>query len=143
MGYHWNVQRVGDANDLEQLEQAFTTALKDDERPSLIIMDSHIAYGAPHKQDTSAAHGEPLGEEEIRATKVRYDWDPDKHFYMPEEVKSRPALYCNYGSGLEDATGGGGAWLPAPVLRLAEHWGPLRGTLNCAPSADAVAGRGN
>jgi transketolase len=89
MGYHWNVQRVGDANDLEQLEDAFGRAIREDERPSLIIVDSHIAYGAPHKQDTSAAHGEPLGEEEIRATKQRYGWDPDKHFYVPDEVKAR------------------------------------------------------
>ncbi|MEE8292516.1 MAG: transketolase [Candidatus Tectomicrobia bacterium] len=89
MGYHWNVQRVGDANDLEQLEQAFSLAVAEDERPSLIIVDSHIAYGAPHKQDTSAAHGEPLGEDEIRATKQRYGWDPDKHFYVPDEVKER------------------------------------------------------
>src|SRR2546429_6888642 len=87
MGYHWNVQRVGDANDLEQLEQAFATAIGEDERPSLIIVDSHIAYGAPRQQDTSAAHGEPLGEEGIRATKVRYGWDPDKHFYVPDVVK--------------------------------------------------------
>jgi len=91
MGYHWNVQRVGDANDTEQLEQAFATAIGEDERPSLIIVDSHIAYGAPHKQDTSAAHGEPLGEDEIRATKARYGWDADKHFYVPEEVKARMA----------------------------------------------------
>ena len=69
MGYHWHVQRVGDANDIEQLEQAFARAIHEDERPSLIIVDSHIAYGAPHKQDTSSAHGEPLGEDEIRATK--------------------------------------------------------------------------
>ncbi|MBM3225281.1 MAG: transketolase, partial [Candidatus Tectomicrobia bacterium] len=89
MGYHWNVQRVGDANDIEQLEQAFSTAMAEDERPSLIIVDSHIAYGAPHKQDTSAAHGEPLGEDEIRATKERYGWDPDKHFYVPNEVQAR------------------------------------------------------
>ncbi len=89
MGYHWNVQRVGDANDLEQLEQAFSLAVAEDERPSLIIVDSHIAYGAPHKQDTSAAHGEPLGEDEIRATKQRYGWDPDKHFHVPDEVKER------------------------------------------------------
>ena len=89
MGYHWHVQRVGDANDIEQLEQAFERALNEDERPSLIIVDSHIAYGAPHKQDTSAAHGEPLGEDEIRATKQRYGWDPDHHFYVPDEVKTR------------------------------------------------------
>jgi transketolase len=103
MGYHWNVQRVGDANDLEQLEQAFATALKEDERPSLIIVDSHIAYGAPHKQDTSAAHGEPLGEEEIRATKVRYGWDPEKHFYVPEEVKARMAAMRQRGAQQEAA----------------------------------------
>src|SRR5215510_14870467 len=87
MGYHWNVQRVGDANDLEQLEQAFATALKEDERPSLIIVDSHIAYGAPHKQDTSAAHGEPLGEEEIRLAKRTYGWAEDAKFLVPEGVR--------------------------------------------------------
>ncbi len=91
MGYHWNVQRVGDANDIEQLQRAIANAIAEDARPSLIIVDSHIAYGAPHKQDTSAAHGEPLGEEEIRATKRRYGWDPDKHFYVPQEVKARMA----------------------------------------------------
>ena len=89
MGYHWHVQRVGDANDIEQLEAAFARAIHEDQRPSLIIVDSHIAYGAPHKQDTSAAHGEPLGEDEIRATKKHYGWDPDKHFYVPEEVQAR------------------------------------------------------
>ncbi|MEE9150095.1 MAG: transketolase C-terminal domain-containing protein, partial [Candidatus Tectomicrobia bacterium] len=83
------VQRVADANDLEQLERAFATAVAENERPSLIIVDSHIAYGAPHKQDTSAAHGEPLGVDEIRATKQRYGWDPDKHFFVPDEVKAR------------------------------------------------------
>jgi transketolase len=103
MGYHWNVQRVGDANDIEQLEQAFATAMGEDERPSLIIVDSHIAYGAPHKQDTSAAHGEPLGEDEIRATKARYGWDPDKHFYVPEEVKARMAAIRARGAQQEAA----------------------------------------
>jgi len=101
MGYHWNVQRVGDANDIEQLEGAIARAIAEDERPSLIIVDSHIAYGAPHKQDTSAAHGEPLGEEEIRATKIRYGWDPDKHFYMPEEVKARMVTVRGRGASLE------------------------------------------
>jgi transketolase len=101
MGYHWNVQRVGDANDLEQLEQAFDTARREDERPSLIIVDSHIAYGSPHKQDTSAAHGEPLGEDEIRATKQRYGWDPDNHFDVPEDVKTRCASIRERGAQLE------------------------------------------
>jgi transketolase len=98
MGYHWNVQRVGDANDIEQLERAFAMAMAEDERPSLIIVDSHIAYGAPHKQDTSAAHGEPLGEDEIRATKQRYGWDPDKHFYVPDDVKARMAAIRERGT---------------------------------------------
>src|SRR3989454_1904587 len=64
LGYGWNVTRVGDANDLEMLDRAFRTFKSTKDRPTLIIVDSHIAYGAPHKQDTSAAHGEPLGEEE-------------------------------------------------------------------------------
>ena len=86
MAYHWNVQRVGDANDLEMLKLALRRAMNETERPSLIIVDSHIAYGAPTKQDTSGAHGAPLGDEEVRATKVNYGWDPDKEFYIPDEV---------------------------------------------------------
>jgi len=86
MAYHWNVQRVGDANNLELLQQAVNNALKEKERPSLIIVDSHIAYGAPHKQDTSGAHGEPLGDEEIRLTKQRYGWPEDAKFLVPDGV---------------------------------------------------------
>ncbi len=86
MSYHWNVLRVGDANDLELLDQALRTAEKETERPTLIIVDSHIAWGAPNKQDTSAAHGEPLGEEEIRLTKQRYGWPPDAKFLVPDET---------------------------------------------------------
>jgi transketolase len=103
MGYHWNVQRVGDANDIEQLAEAFARAIHEDERPSLIIVDSHIAFGAPHKQDTSAAHGEPLGEDEIRATKQRYGWDPDKQFYVPDEVKTRQTAIRERGAKQEAA----------------------------------------
>jgi hypothetical protein len=73
IGYGWNVTRVGDANDLEMLARAFTTFKNTPDRPTLNIVDSHIAYGAPNKQDTSAAHGEPLGEEEIRLTKRHYE----------------------------------------------------------------------
>ncbi len=86
MGYGWNVTRVGDANDLEMLERAFNTFKHTDDRPTLIIIDSHIAYGAPHKQDTSAAHGEPLGEEEIRLTKRNYGWPEDAKFLVPDGV---------------------------------------------------------
>jgi transketolase len=83
----WNVTRVGDANDTEMLRRAFNTANKEDERPTLIIVDSHIAYGAPNKQDTHAAHGEPLGEEEIRLTKRNYGWPEDAKFLVPDEVR--------------------------------------------------------
>jgi transketolase len=87
LGYGWNVTRVSDANDLEMLERAFTTFKNTHDRPTLIIVDTHIAYGAPHKQDTSAAHGEPLGEEEIRLTKHRYDWPEDAKFLVPDGVR--------------------------------------------------------
>jgi transketolase len=86
MGYGWSVTRVGDANDLEMLGRAFRTFKNETERPTLIIVDSHIAYGAPNKQDTSAAHGEPLGEEEIRLTKRHYGWPEDAKFHVPAGV---------------------------------------------------------
>ncbi len=87
LGYGWNVTRVGDANDLEMLERAFHTFKSTADRPTMIIVDSHIAYGAPNKQDTSAAHGEPLGEEEIRLTKRNYGWPEDAKFLVPDGVR--------------------------------------------------------
>jgi transketolase len=87
MGYGWNVTRVGDANDLEMLERAFRAFKNERERPTLIIVDSHIAYGAPNKQDTSAAHGEPLGEQEIKLAKRHYGWPEDAKFLVPEGVR--------------------------------------------------------
>jgi transketolase len=86
IGHGWNVTRVGDANDLEMLARAFRTFLSTPERPTLIMVDSHIAYGAPNKQDTSAAHGEPLGEQEVRLTKRNYGWPEDATFYVPDGV---------------------------------------------------------
>ena len=86
IGYGWNVTRVGDANDLEMLMRAFGSFLNTHDRPTLIIVDSHIAYGAPHKQDTEAAHGEPLGEDEIRLAKRNYGWPEDAKFLVPPEV---------------------------------------------------------
>jgi transketolase len=89
IGYGWNVTRVGDANDQEMLSRAFHVFKATTDRPTLIIVDSHIAYGAPHKQDTSAAHGEPLGEEEIRLTKRNYGWPEDAKFLVPDGVYER------------------------------------------------------
>jgi transketolase len=86
IGYGWNVTRVGDANDLEMLERAFRVFENTHDRPTLIIVDSHIAWGAPNKQDTSAAHGEPLGEDEIRLTKRAYGWPEDAKFLIPDGV---------------------------------------------------------
>jgi transketolase len=87
VGYGWNVTRVSDANDLEMLERAFRTFKSTSDRPTLIVVDSHISYGAPNKQDTSAAHGEPLGEEEIRLAKRHYGWPPDAKFLVPDGVR--------------------------------------------------------
>lgn len=86
ISYGWNVTRVGDANDLDMMMRAYKIAEKEDERPTLIIVDSHIGFGAPTKQDTHAAHGEPLGEEEIRLTKRFYGWPENEKFLVPEEA---------------------------------------------------------
>jgi transketolase len=86
MGYQWNVLRVADANDLKMLDRAIKTFHQTTDRPTLIIVDSHIAWGSPHKQDTHGAHGEPLGEEEIRLTKRNYGWPENEHFLVPPQV---------------------------------------------------------
>jgi transketolase len=89
LGYQWNVLRVGDANDLERIDDALAIFRKTKGRPTLIILDSHIGYGSPHKVDTAAAHGEPLGEEEVRLTKRAYGWPEDAKFLVPDEVPRR------------------------------------------------------
>ncbi|MGI8460543.1 MAG: transketolase [Solirubrobacterales bacterium] len=89
MGYGWNVDRVGDANDLNLVTYALERFRSHRGRPTLIIVDSHIGFGSPHKQDTAAAHGEPLGEEEVRETKRAYGWPEDAQFLVPDGVKER------------------------------------------------------
>ena len=86
MGYHWNVLRVGDANDLERIEDALKTFRETRDRPTLIILDSHIGYGSPHKVDSAEAHGEPLGEDEVRLAKRAYGWPEDAKFLVPDGV---------------------------------------------------------
>lgn len=86
MAYGWNVTRVGDANDLHLLANALKFAEKTNDRPTLIIVDSHIGWGSPNKQDTSGAHGEPLGAEEIKLTKKNYGWPVDAQFLVPDGV---------------------------------------------------------
>ena len=87
LGYGWSVTRVGDANDLDMLSRAYQTFLATQDRPTLIIVESHIGHGAPHRQGTREAHGEPLGPEEVRLTKQFYGWDPDSKFLVPDGVR--------------------------------------------------------
>src|ERR1700747_1471285 len=85
-GYGWNILRVSDANDIDRIEQALEVFRKTKGRPTFIVLDSHIAYGSPHKQDTAAAHGEPLGEDEVRLCKKAYGFPEDKKFFVPDGV---------------------------------------------------------
>jgi len=87
LGYGWNVTRVGDANDLAMLERAYRIFLETTDRPTLIIVDSHIGYGAPTKQDRHEAHGEPLGVDEVKGAKRFYGWPEDAQFLVPDGVR--------------------------------------------------------
>jgi transketolase len=98
----WHVQYVGDANDLGLLREAIANAQAETERASLIVVHSHIAFGAPHAVDTAKSHGSPLGEEEVRATKEALGWDPDKKFYVPDDVREHMNV-TERGIALEDA----------------------------------------
>jgi len=86
LAYGWNVLRVGDANDIERIEHALAIFRETKHRPTFIVLDSHIGYGSPNRQDTSAAHGEPLGVEEVRLTKRAYGWPEDAQFLVPDGV---------------------------------------------------------
>jgi len=99
--YGWHVQDVGEDLSVDNLERATRRAMEVEDRPSLIVVRSHIGYGSPHKQDTSSAHGSPLGEEEVRLTKEAYGWDPDKHFYVPEEALAHFRECCARGREFE------------------------------------------
>ena len=89
MGYGWNVTRVGDANDTDLIATAIEEFKGEERRPTLIVVDSHIGWGSPHKVDTPAAHGEPLGDEEVRETKRAYGWPEDAQFLVPDGVRER------------------------------------------------------
>jgi transketolase len=94
LAYGWNVLRVGDANDVDRIEHALDVFRKTKGRPTFIVLDSHIGYGSPHKQDTSEAHGEPLGEDEVRLTKRSYGWPEDAKFLVPDGV------YAHFAAGI-------------------------------------------
>ncbi len=102
-GYHWHVQNLGErANDLEAMSKAIALAKAEKERPSLIIVRSHIGYGSPHRQDTKEAHGEPLGEEEVRLTKRAYGWPEDAQFFVPERALQHMRQAVERGRRLEE-----------------------------------------
>jgi len=94
VGYGWNVTRVSDANDLMMLGRGYETFLKTSDKPTLIVVDSHIGYGSPHKQDSYEAHGEPLGEAEVKLVKRNYEWPEDSKFLVPDGV------YDNFKNGV-------------------------------------------
>ncbi|MBV9182276.1 MAG: transketolase, partial [Acidobacteria bacterium] len=150
--YGWNVTHVGDANDLDAVGRGIQEFLATKDRPTLIVVNSHIGYGAPHKQDTNAAHGEPLGEEEVRLTKKFYGWPEEAKFLVPEgvlehfeqgigrrggELTSRwNQLFSNYGQQFPD--------LADQLLRmerreLPDGWD--RGLPSFPPDAKGVASR--
>jgi transketolase len=112
LAYGWNVEHVGDVNDGARLTQALESFRRAHDVPTLIIVESHIGYGAPHKQDTSAAHGEPLGEEEVRLAKRAYGWPEDAKFLVPDGVREH----------FRDGVGGRGRPLHEAWVRLAESY---------------------
>jgi transketolase len=99
--YGWHVEDVGEDLSPDNLERATREAMAITDRPSLIMVRSHIGYGSPNKQDTSGAHGSPLGEDEVRLTKEAYGWDPDKHFYVPDEALAHFRESCDRGQQFE------------------------------------------
>ena len=84
--FGWHVQTVDDGNDVEKISKAIKNAVNEKSKPSIIKVRTHIAFGSPNKVDTAGAHGSPLGADEVRATKINLGWDPDKFFYVPDEV---------------------------------------------------------
>ncbi|MEA2374644.1 MAG: transketolase [Thermoleophilaceae bacterium] len=99
--YGWHVQNIGDTNDLGDIEQATRAAMEVEDRPSLILIRTHIGYGSPNKQDTTKAHGSPLGEDEVRAAKENLGWDPDKDFFVPDDALEHFRECCARGAELE------------------------------------------
>ncbi len=100
--YQWHVQTIEDVNELDRVQEAIRAAMNVEDRPSLIIVRSHIGFGSP-KQDSSKAHGSPLGEEDVRKTKEVYGWDPGKHFYVPDEALRHFRRCCERGREMQAA----------------------------------------
>jgi transketolase len=99
--YGWHTARVSDGNDIAAIEAAVRAA-REDPRPSLVAVRTHIGYGSPNKQDSHKAHGAPLGEEEVRLVKQAYGWDPDRQFFVPAEVEAMFSRAIPYGEALAE-----------------------------------------
>ncbi len=99
--FHWHTQSIEDGNDIDAIEGAINNARVEQDRPSIIEVRTHIGYGSPNKQDTAAAHGKPLGEEEVRLTKKNLGWPEDKTFYVPEEAKKHFEQIGHFGRARE------------------------------------------
>ena len=129
--YGWRVRRVGDVNDSAALRAGLDWAVSAADCPSLLIVDTVIGYGAPTRAGTSRAHGEPLGEDEIRSAKTGYGWDPEKEFFVPESVRAHMTEPCRTrGRELGDAWEAGFAAYAAEHADLAEQWRTMqRGAL--------------
>jgi len=121
-GYHWNVLKVEDGNDLQAIESAIRSAQSETERPTLIIVHTHIGYGSPNKQDKSAAHGEPLGAEEVKATKRFYGWPEDAQFLIPKEAGNHLGKAVERGMKLETAWKSGYEAWAKKNADLATQW---------------------
>src|SRR5690606_34771845 len=140
----WHVQRVADANDLDALEAALEAAAEETARPSLIQVRSHIAYPAPNARDTAKAHGAPLGEDEVRATKERMGLDPERRFYVPEDVARHMSLVADGRRFEREWTERFSRWRAA-FPDLAEDWDlawagtPAPGWAEALPTFDAAA----
>jgi transketolase len=100
--YGWHVLDVGENDDPQALEAATREAMEVEDRPSLVIVQTHIGAGSPNKQDTTKAHGSPLGEDEVRLTKEAYGWDPDQHFYVPDDALAHFRECCERGAELQE-----------------------------------------
>ena len=137
--YGWHTQHVDDANDLDALRAAIAAARAEEARPSLIRVRSTIAWGAPNKANTAGAHGAPLGEDEVRATKEFYGWDPDKHFYVPDGVYEHFSAVERGAAAQDEWSERFAAWRTADAQR-AEEWDlawagkPLPGLADALPS---------
>jgi transketolase len=120
--YGWHVQHVDDSEDVAAIEAALLDGAAETSRPSLIVLRSHIAYPAPKAQDTAKAHGSPLGEEEVRATKERLGWDADEHFVVPDAVREHMAEVKERGISLEQEWQDGFERWSAAFPGLREEW---------------------